>query len=216
MEVSIRRHQSSALPSIGVLSRFDDYQSIDLDTHAHGTVDYINSTLGDFSYFDSDMDRYADAFRRTIRRHSDAVRRANRELKISLGIISGKDEIRSCASEDGLRNLPPVMMPILMCDDRVFSLFRQHRIQGWGDYTVEELLPEKRKWDRLLKHNGTNRYNPKSSDPAKMSTFRWVHKTGDPDLTIQQLDDIEETREYIEEILATTDLDPTDLDMMRS
>jgi len=214
--ITIHRSTASAMPSIGVLSRFEDYNTIDTYGDTSGLVNYLQSTLGDCSYFNSDMDRYSSVFNRTIDRHISETSRVNRELKIALGAVSNKDEIRNCATERGLRNLPPVMMPIMMSYQPIYDLWTGNHIQGWGNFTREEMKVEKRKWDRLLNQNGVNRYNPRTSKDDGISYFRWIHKTGDVDLTLADLDAIEETQEYIDQVLAESDLDPTDLDEVRT
>jgi len=214
--ITINRTSMSAMPSIGVLSRFNEYNTIDTYSDTSGLVNFLQSTLGDTSYFNSSMDRYSAAFGRTIEYHNNEVAKVNRELKIALGAVSGNDEIRICANERGLRNLPPVMMPIMMSYQPIYDLWLGNHIQGWGDYTREEMKIEKRKWDRLLNQNGVSRYNQRTSKEDDTSYFRWIYKTGDPDLTLADLDAIEETQEYIDQILAESDLDPTDLDEVRT
>ena len=65
--------------------------------------------------------------------------------------------------------------------------------------------------DTVLEVNRSN-----ASKDDGISYFRWIHKTGDVDLTLADLDALEETQEYIDQVLAESDLDPTDLDEVRT
>ena len=210
MEVVVRRHIVNEVPSLSSLSRYDDYRNIGVDNSR--LISNLNSMFGDNSYFGSEYDRYSSSFTKTINYFNTRSMIAERDLKISLGAISEINAFRTCNTEESLRNLPPCMVEPITFSTRICDLYSQNRIQGWADYTAEEIKENKKKWHRLLNQNGINRYDPRTSSKDKESTFRIVTKSGDPELTFEERDDIEATREYVEWIMENTDIDPTDMD----
>lgn len=202
------------LPSMSNLSRFDDYRNI--NTNNEALISYLNSSFGDSSYFDREDYKYRDVFRKTVDYFYDRSMMAENDLKVSLGALSNIDAFRTCNTEESLRNIPPCMMEPLTFHTDIWKLYGQHKIQGWVDYDSYEIEEKRKKWRRILELNGVNRYDPRTSDKNKESTFRVVTKTDDPELTFEERDDIERTKEYIEWVLANTELDPTDLNEIRN
>lgn len=213
MEVNVRRYEISEIPSISNLSRFSDYRTMG---NNQGLVDYLSSTFSNTGYFGSDQDRYHNAFSKTINYFYNKSIIAENDLKVAMGAISEINEIRICNTEESLRNIPPIMIEPITFGTDIYKLYRQNKIQGWIDYSNEELKENRKKWKRILDWNGVNRYNPEYSRKDQMSHFRIMSKSGDPELTLDQIDDINETREYVNWILENTDIDPTDMDELRN
>lgn len=205
-----------AMPSLGVLSRGSSIRDIDLDDDRS---EYIRATFaqrGSDRYFGSNYDKYYRTFANTVTRFTDSARRADRAIRDSLSLFSEEDIIRPCITEATLRKLPPVMYKSILSMDPLDHLFREGRIQGWGELTYDDMRGENRRYRRLLKRNGSMMIDPEFDDPTKEDRLMWTWTTEDPDLTLQQIEDILATRKYVESILRQTALDPTDLDMVRS
>lgn len=205
-----------AMPSIGVLTRGRSLSDLDRD---EDRTDYIRSCFsqrGGDSYFGSKFDRYAESFGRHIRAFADTAARADRALRDALSLFSDEDIIRPCTTLKSLRTLPPCMYKSILSMPVLYDLFREGRVQGWGELTYEDIKGEDKRYKRLLETNGSMTIMPGYEDPEQEDTLTWVWKTDDPDLTAQQIEDIRATRQYIEDLMATTQLDPTDLDMIRS
>lgn len=204
------------MPSIGVLSRGGSISDLDLDEERS---DYIRSAFaqrGGDRYFGSQYDRYYQSFDRTIRTFTNRSRKVDQTLRDALALFSEEDIIRPCVTEETLRRLPPVMYRPILAMPALYRLFREGRIQGFGELTFDDIKGEDRRYRRLLERNGTMLIDPEHDNPEKEDKLMWTWTTDDPDLTVQQIDDILSTRKYVEKILRMTDLDPTDLDMNRS
>lgn len=215
MECTVRYHKVKSIPSISSLSRFGDYREIGYDSQNTRLLEYLNRGFNNTGYFGSERDRYREAFGTTINHFLNRSFIAENDLRRSLGALSDIDDFRDCSTEESLRNIPPCMTEAITYGCRpLYELYNQNKVQGWFESTKEERIEGKKKWHRLLYQNGVSRY--KEGDKDEVSTHRWMWKTGDPDLSFQQLDDIEATREYVEWILENTDIDPTDMDEIRS
>ena len=175
----------------------------------------INKISGS-SYFGSNTDRYAPQYNNFIKKFVDPIRIANNAIQAVASRLNNLDEIRPIQTEEDLRNLPPCMMLPVITDDRVYSLLRQGRIDGWG-FSPEYLEDEKEMWDRLIDKNGVidiGEEDPEGDDP-EIYVERYEIDLHDPELTHEDRIHLMETREYVRKILDTTDLDPTDMDNLR-
>jgi len=175
----------------------------------------INKISGS-SYFGSNTDRYAPQYNQFIRKFVDPIRIANSAIQSVASRLHNLDEIRPIGTEDDLRNLPPCMMLPVLTDDRMYSLLRQGRIDGWG-FSPDHLEDEKEMWDRLVDKNGVieiGEEDPEGDDP-EIYVERYEIDLHDPELTHEDRIHLMETREYVRKILDTTDLDPTDMDNLR-
>lgn len=98
-------------------------------------------------------------------------------------------------SQKDLENVPQCMyMPILTYAP-VRKLFDQGMLDGWG--VKWEDLPQEDVVGRMIENGSFHSDNEEwMKDPE--SGVSYVVKTGDPDYTIQQLMDIQTTREFID------------------
>lgn len=200
------------MPSVGSIIRYQDARSF---TDSEDRADYIRNAFapkGGHTYFGSSSDRYADSFSRTIAQVYTASRRANRIIRDAVALFSDTNEIRPCTTEASLRKLPPVMYESILSHRPLFDLFRQGRVQGFAELTVDDIKPKVQTYRRLLDKNGTVQYDTRHTQEQP---FVWTYHTGDPDLSVQDIIDIRKTRDFIDQILYNTELDPTDLDMIR-
>lgn len=205
-----------AMPSWGMMANFSSLGTY--DQQAEG-LDYLQSIFnqrGANRYFGSTADRYRDTFDRTIRTQIDRTRRADLAIRDALSVFTEDDAIRPCISEASLRRLPPSMYKAILSHRPLYNLFRQGRVQGWAEYTPEDIKPEVRRWTRLLDRNGAMLIDPEHDNPEKEDKLCWTWTTEDPDLSLQQIIDIKRTRRFVDYVLENSQLDPTDLDMVRS
>lgn len=202
----------SSLPSIGLLTSNNSLESLDRRDELNSYIRESFAQRGGDRYFGSSDDRYYQVFSNTVRQYRDDSDRTLRRLRDALAVTETANIIRPCITERSLRNLPPVMYDSILSMPDMYRLFRRKRIQGWAGITPEDIKPKVGMYTRLLDVNGT--INIK--DDCDEQKFRWIWKPGDPELTAQQIIDIKRTREYVQSILDGTELDPTDLDEIRS
>jgi len=119
---------------------------------------------------------------------------------------------KAVESEYDLRHVSDNMkLPILM-HEPVRELFKEDRIYGYG--FDKRNLPEEDVYGRLLDNNSAN-FNSKEDIPEWMYA---THLSSDPEIPLEALDAIAETRKFVDEWLANqmgpegSMLDPTDLD----
>lgn len=205
-----------AMPSVGMLTHQNtSWSSYDRMEERDEYLRNAFAPLGGNSYFGTANDKYYQAFQNTIMQHVETGQRALRRIRDAMAVMSTEDVIRPCTAELSLRNLPPKMyLPILSLPD-LYHLFRLQRVQGWGELTPADVQPYVEVYNRLIDKNGTAKlwFEEKSKTEPYVV---WKYCTGDPNLTAQQIFDIKRTRDYVQDILDNTDLDPTDLDTARS
>lgn len=215
LEVTATRTTITALPSFGMLTNFNEPWDSRTDERTADAVAYINSTLGNSSYFDSDRDRYSSSFRRTIDRHFRDVARTNRDIRIARGALTQRDEFRPCVTPDTLSNLPPCMYKSVLAEPTLYTLFKQKRVQGFGDLTEEDMDGEVERWRRLIDVNGHATLRPRKTPTNRLTVFSFRFESDDPFLTPEQMDAVADTRAYVAWILKNTESDPTDLTQLR-
>jgi len=150
-------------------------------------------------------------------------------LKETLGIVRKKiniqlddaNTIRPLTSLEDLINPPPVMILPIVTFKPIRKLLEEGRIDGYG--INPQYLPEEDVYDRLI-NNGKvddilNSLLPKKNKETDETEYYIIHRnvitSEDPDLTFEELDAIEETREFLLEVLRTTQVDPTNPSKMR-
>ncbi len=128
----------------------------------------------------------------------------------------GSDTYVDIQDVDTLLTIPPAMRMAVMMDERFRTLLEDKRIHGYG-YTPE-MLPSEDFFGRMI-NNGV----VKNVQPDEDVIFKYHFKSTDPALKDQDLDSIENTRdwiydEYIGDSFYSDDpiaLDPTDIDGFR-
>jgi len=117
------------------------------------------------------------------------------------------DMIRPLIKEEDFQSVPPSMyMPIVLYPP-VRRLLEQGRISGFG--FDPDHLPEEDVYGRLI-NNGTVYDVLGSADKDGNVWLTWEWCSLDPNLSFDELDAIEKTRETIARILSNTMFDPTD------
>lgn len=206
----------ASTPPLSMLSGFHSLEDMDRreELHAYIRDSFERRVGGPSTYFGSAGDRYAGVFENTMRQHTYRLSRAANQLRDARAMFTDENIIRPCTTLKQLRKLPPVMYEPILSLPSLYRYFRRHRVQGWGNITPEEIEPKVKMWRRLIDFNGHLNMDP--ADKTKEQKFHYVYTTDDPYLTAQQIYDIRRTRQFVESVLAGSELDPTDLDEVRS
>ena len=161
-----------------------------------------------------------------IKRFVQPMRKALVVLKNVTRNYTFSDTIKSITTKKGLLNVPPVMHDCILRYKPINDLLKQDRIFGFGlEYEdVKMGDPYARMINNGLLKNAGDILSDKSNWKKKISNGKKIDvlkdkeelycisiwKDSDPSITFEELDYIQETRDFIDEILANTNLDPTD------
>ena len=177
-------------------------------------MDAINNALGSSGFFGSAADIFApyrSAFMSDIVSPLLRVSEAARNLVVAM---VNPDEYRPLVTEADFAAIPPIMqMPIIMYEP-LKRLLMDGKIEGFGYNPA--WLPEEDVYGRLINNcrcddigaalvaSGDNRYD-----------WHGTYWSTDPRLSEDELEAIEETRDFIDRVLATEDYDPTNYPFAR-
>lgn len=132
----------------------------------------------------------------------------------SIQAVTCPDKSFVIESEEDLRHVPPCMYIPILTYAPMRKLFEDGMISGWG--VKWEDLPEDDAAGRQLENGRFRTWDPKwQENPDAGVTYNY--RSGDPEYTRQQLEDIESSRPFfdtwLEEHLGPggDHLDPTDL-----
>lgn len=158
---------------------------------------YLNNEYGNQSgvIFGQPGDPNADRFQHMMQLISNQLVRTEEVIKSVAAPVLDPLRIQRITSEHGLYNTPVSMqLPILMCEP-VRQLFMDDRIDGYG--FNKEYLPKEDVFGRLI-NNGLIVYDPDYYPDGKLPEFAIEeHVSTDPNLTFDELDDIEATRDWV-------------------
>lgn len=193
--------QLSEVPSIGALLGSRGSQEL---------LSSINRSLGTNAFFGSNDDRYGQQHQNFVTKFIDPIRQAN-SMVCNLGArLVDNNYFRPLTTAEELGACPPCMMPALLTHEPLYKLFKQGRVTGWG-YAPDSLTDAKEQYTRLVETNGTIWYETGSKN-LRDNEF-WdettIHYGIDPELTFEDRLAIEETRDYIDQILKESEMDPT-------
>lgn len=111
----------------------------------------------------------------------------------SVEAVCCPNKFQEITCKEDLYHIPACMfIPILTAPD-VRPLFEAGRLDGFG--VTADQLPEEDVYGRLINNGRFTSDDPKIHDPD--FCISWTFKSGDPDLTRDQLDCIETSREFI-------------------
>ena len=203
----------SEVPSVAAIHSFGSIERMNRQEELRDYLSDSFKSLGS-SYFGSTYDKYRDTFASTMRRYVHAADSAISRVRNALSLTSQENVIRLCNTSGPLRRLPPVMYNFILSIPELHRLHKLGRVQGYADIDPAEITREMVKdHRRLFEQNGTVQV---VEGKTKKSCISWVWKTTDPELTARDLLDIDLTRDYVNSILNLTEVDPTDMDEVRS
>ena len=169
-----------------------------LGTSASADVlSYLNQQYGNQSgvVFGQPGDPLADRFNSLMTLVQTQLVDTNTMVQQTTIAVANPLQIRAITSEEQLYNTPVSMqLPILMYQP-IRELFEQDRIYGYG--FCKENLPDEDVFGRLI-DNGKVTLNKNFYEDGKIPDYmeeEW--KSTDPRLNFDELDAIEETREWV-------------------
>ena len=164
-------------------------------------LSYLNNQYGNHNgvIFGQAGDPLADRFNNLMTLVQTQLVDTNMMIQQTTLAVSNPLQIQAITSEEQLYNTPVSMqLPILMYQP-IRELFEQDRIYGYG--FCKENLPQEDVFGRLI-DNGKVTLNKNFYADGKIPDYmveEWV--TTDPNLTFDELDAIEATREWVEKYL---------------
>lgn len=164
-------------------------------------LSYLNNQYGNHNgvIFGQAGDPLADRFNNLMTLVQTQLVDTNMMVQQTTLAVSNPLQIQAITSEEQLYNTPVSMqLPILMYQP-IRELFEQDRIYGYG--FCKENLPQEDVFGRLI-DNGKVTLNKNFYADGKIPDYmveEWV--TTDPNLTFDELDAIEATREWVEKYL---------------
>lgn len=162
-------------------------------------LDSINEELSAGSsgvYFGSAADRYKDHYQSFVDKVVTPIIKTAKTIKNTLKHVVEKDKIISINNIETLEAGIPVTMelPIIMYEP-IKNLLKEESIYGFG-YEYENIKDTEDVYGRLIS-NGFVQLNGPDADEYIVSEW----KSTDPVVTFEELDNIEETRMFIDTFL---------------
>jgi hypothetical protein len=191
------------IPSLGAL--FGTTASSEL-------IDEINNSLPNSGVFGSSLDPFKEQYNIFNDQIIQPILQTQERLQ-DIYVVStlSEDQIVSIWSYDQLQyELPQSMqLPILLYPP-VMNLYLSDQIVGYDEYEIDKENPPNDLYGDMIK--GIVQDMEYDQEEGYISTH---YCENDWDLNYDELEDIIETREFIDEVLETTDLDPTDMSNKR-
>lgn len=170
----------------------------------------INSRIG-ATFIGTRYNEVDNAFMRNV---IMPTRQALQVAQKTVAVLSNQDLIVPLDTIDAFEEVPSSMyLPILLYPP-VRSLLERGRVDGWG--IDPSLLPEGDAYGRLI-NNGRieDLQTALNASPDGCVEFVSTWTSDDPDLSFDDLDAIEITRNTIDRILQDTEYDPTNIESVR-
>ena len=140
-----------------------------------------------------------------IQNVTQPVRETFNTLKNAIGVMARDESYIPLRTEEDLQYIPTVMYDPILRYKPIKKLFDEGRIFGFGwDYVPDDDI-----YGRLI-NNGTVNNVQEAMDDEGYFELKYHFESTDPDLSFEELESIEESRRYLDKILAETTLDPTD------
>ena len=170
-------------------------------------IQSINESFGASSFFGSAKDIYASVSNAFVENVVRPIQEMGHTLKHMSRTLMNPDEYRPLLTLEEMRYTPPCMqLPIVMYAP-VRKLLEQGRISGYG-YDPDN-LPEEDVFGRLCSNGLVEDILEACGDNDACDLFYEWHDD-DPDLTLDEIAAIQETRAAVDYILESTLFDPTD------
>lgn len=176
------------------------------------SVDIYNdiNNSGYQSFFGDQFDHMRNEFFNRYVRPMDEL---NLDISRTVNALINPDRFRILNSVEDFRSIPPCMEMAICLYEPIRQGMVEGRIEGFG--WIPETLPEEDVYGRLLS-NFECLDVQEASDGEGYYEVHGTLMTDDPDLSDDELWAIRKTRQYIlDKILATTDRDPTAIDLPR-
>lgn len=171
-------------------------------------IQAINDSFGSASFFGSAQDIYAATSNAFIQNIVKPIQQMGQQVTHLTRSLLNPDEFRPLIELDDFRYVPPCMqLPILMYAP-VRQALEEGRVSGYG--FDPENLPDEDVYGRLIDNGYVEDVFETCGDNTACD-LTWHWKSDDPDLSISEIEAIQETRRRIDYILQETPWDPTDI-----
>lgn len=179
-------------------------------TGSDSLIRSINVELNNSDFFGGINDYLSAARTAFVNNIVQPIRVVGNTIRNLVGMLDYEDRYIAITTPDLMRNIPVCMHDPILAYEPIRKLFDENRIFGFG----REYIPQEDPYSRLISNGTVNdvlaAMNPKGEFSVKHEFW-----STDPELSFEELESIEETRNYIDHILATTNYDPTDYDNLR-
>lgn len=165
----------------------------------------INTEMGSGDFFNTIDDMLSRGRKCFVENIIKPFRLIGDTVKNIVGRFEVDEIIIPITTEDQLRRIPICMQAPILHYAPIRKLFDEGRIFGFG-HTV---IPDGDPYGRLI-NNGTVKDVLGAMDKTGEFEFVYEFKSTDPDLSYDELESIEETREYLDWLLENSEIDPTD------
>lgn len=176
-------------------------------------VEMINSKLG-ATCFGSEHDPFKNHYSFFMKEIVAPIRQISEQLYHTHKKIISNDQVVLLDSVESLKTIPPCMkLPLLT--GPLWDYLVKGRIDGWG-FDPNNLMDSKVMFDRLFRANGIKDITvDELRKNGGMVQFVNIHESHDPYFTRDEVDTMRDSSDYIEVLLQTTQIDPTDPDQLR-
>lgn len=190
--------ETASVPSLGMaigsVANSELLQKLNAKIHSSGFFQNVND------YIRQGREMFVNNF-------INPIRETYRKVKNTVKSLTMSDTIRPIITEKDFNNIPPCMYEPILTYQPVRDLFNDGRIFGFG-LEPEQIRPDD-PYDRMI-HNGfTENLLDENVDLKEVECVS-VWYADDPDITTEEIDYIEMTRMFIDQILNDTPYDPTD------
>ena len=165
----------------------------------------INSELGGSNFFNNIDDILGKGRQMFVNNFVTPIRQLGTSIKRQITGFHVADKFIPLISQDQFELLPSCMHEPILAYEPIRELFDQGRLFGFGYVTA----PVEDVWGRMI-DNGRVEDIAAAMDKDGVVEFNWEFKSTDPDLDVEELDCIEQSRDYIDYLLNETSIDPTD------
>lgn len=183
-------------------------------TGSQAIIDSINNSLGSTKFFGTVKDSYREIGNYFINNIVKPINYATMAIANSVNTLLHPDVIKPITQESDLLSIPPCMYEPIVMFQPVRTLLEEGRIFGFG-YEPDN-LPKEDVWGRLIQ-NGTcediKEALATSEDGCVELDYEWY--STDPEHTVDDIDAVEQTRNFILKMMQTTNYDPTDYPEVR-
>jgi hypothetical protein len=174
-------------------------------TGSHELLNSLNqgSSLGTI-FAQNPQDSFTQHYNQYMQHFITPLRAAEKLISATAAVILRDDQYIPRTTVDELKYVPQIMqMPILMMPE-VRTLMGQGRVEGYG-YDLNQ-IPEDDFYGRICETNGL----AVSTDDSKYIESVWY--STDPDMSIDDMDAVADTRTFVRYVIEAMKLDPTNLE----
>lgn len=166
-------------------------------------ISSINQQCGGASFFGSEMDPYRSSYATFMNTIVRPLKDARMGLNGIKNTLTNVDAFRSIDSVEKLEQGIPACMrvPILLYKP-MRKMLEEDRIDGFGIKASD--LPDEDMYGRMIA-NGTIDIHSTNIDKEGKFTLESTYVTTDPVVTSDELDNIEDTRTFIDKFLESED-----------